>query len=128
MRDSTTNTEHHQQFAFSMQWYYDTLPPPLVAGGARVRGRREAQAGVGGVIDGVEPLEERIPVDEVQALARVAANVGDDEVDVASAAADRGVQRARPDLRVRREAVGRLQNGCQRKDGGEEGQDARRRS
>ena len=46
------------------------------------------------------PLQERIAVDEVEALARVGANVGNNEVVLAGAAANVGVERARPELRV----------------------------
>ena len=81
-----------------------------VAGGLRVLGRRKANTRVGRVEDGVETLEERVPVDEVEALAGVAADIAHDEVDVVGGAADRAIQRARPDLGVRREAVARLRN------------------
>ena len=100
-------------------------------GGGIGEGRgREADLGVGDVVNVVEPFEERVAVDEVEALARVRAEVGRDEVDAVGIAADRSVEledgrvsqrrqdrlRARetgkktygtrPDLRVRRELVG----------------------
>ena len=43
--------------------------------------------------------------DEVEALAAGAAEVAHDQVDLAGVAAERAVQRARPDLRVGRELV-----------------------
>ena len=43
-------------------------------------------------VDRVETLEEGLAIDEVETLARVAAEVTDDEVDVARAAADVGVE------------------------------------
>ena len=64
----------------------------LVAGSIRVLGRREAETRVGRVEDGVEAFEERVAVDKVEALARVAANVVDDEVDVTAGAADLSIQ------------------------------------
>ena len=91
-------TSHHDG------WYIAPRSP-LVAGGVCVGGRREADLRVGGIEDGVESLEERVAVDEVEALAGVAADVADDEVDVVRRAADRAVQRTRPDLGVCREAV-----------------------
>ena len=53
---------------------------------------READAGVSGVVDVVEPLEERVAVDEVEALARVRAEVGGDEVDGVGVATKRSVE------------------------------------
>lgn len=122
---SSAYTEHHPHCAFFVQCH-NHATATLVGGGIRVVGRREADTGVGSVEDRIEPLEERVPVDEVQARARVTANVVDDEVDVISAAANRGVQRARPDLSVRRETVGRLQNRFQHQDASGERQDAPR--
>lgn len=47
--------------------------------------------------DRVEPLEEGLAVDEVEALARVTAEVTDDEVHVAGGAANERVERALQD-------------------------------
>jgi hypothetical protein len=49
----------------------------LVRGRIREFGRSNAKLRIGGVEDGVEPLEERIPVDEVKASARDGANLRD---------------------------------------------------
>ena len=65
-----------------------------VGGGVREGRRREADLGVRDVEDVVEPLQERVAVDEVEALTRVAAKVADDEVHVAGGAADKRVERA----------------------------------
>ena len=100
---------------------------PLVGRRGRELGGGKAEAAVGGVKDGVEALQERLAVDEVEALARVAAEVADDEVYIPRAAADERVEGAlqravsvrlrrtaqgdwathRPDLRVGRERVDR---------------------
>ncbi len=63
-----------------------------VGGGIRERRGRESDTRVGGVVNVVEPLEERVAVDEVEALARVRAEVRRDEVDAAGAAADSAVE------------------------------------
>ena len=62
--------------------------------GSRVRewSRRQAKLIVRGVVHGVEPLEERVAVDEVKALARVRAEVGGDEVDGVGVATNRSVE------------------------------------
>ena len=44
-------------------------------------------------VDRVEPLEESLAINEVETLTRVAAEVTDDEIDVARAAADVGIER-----------------------------------
>lgn len=53
---------------------------------------RESYTTVGRVENGVEALQERLSVDEVEALARGSANRTNDEVDVVSIASDRGVE------------------------------------
>ena len=53
---------------------------------------RESDAGVSRVVDIVEPLEERITVDEVEAFARIRAEIGGDEVDAVRAAANSSVE------------------------------------
>jgi hypothetical protein len=58
------------------------------------------------VEDGVEALKERVPVDKVEALSGGRANVVDDEVNAIRRAANEGVERARPYLRVRGELEG----------------------
>ena len=102
-----------------------TLHPSLVRSRGRERSRREADTAVRAVEDGVEALQERQAVDEVEALARVRAEVGDDQVDAVLVAADgrvelqlwshvstltKGIEeetyRAGPDLGVRSELVG----------------------
>lgn len=72
----------------------------------------KSNAMIGSVIHRVEALEEGIPVDEVQALARVGTNICDNEIYIVRHAADLSVQRARPDLRVGRELVGDLGHGA----------------
>ena len=57
----------------------------------------------------VEPLQEGLPVDKVQALATGLPEITNDEVDLARRAADGGVERSRPDLGVGRELKGGLQ-------------------
>ena len=64
----------------------------LVGRGVRELRSREANLRVGDVVDVVEPLEERVAVDEVEALARVRAEVGGDEVDGVGVATNRSVE------------------------------------
>lgn len=71
-----------------------------VSGGVGEGGGGETDALVGGIEDGVETLEEGVAVDEVETLARVRAEVVDDEVDGAGGATDVGVQRAGEELSV----------------------------
>ena len=79
---------------------YDVVAIPkrlFVVSGSAARGqrrRRGAGSSAGLTEDRVEPLEEGLAVDEVEALARVAAEVADDEVHVARAAADVRVEGA----------------------------------
>ena len=105
-----------------------------VGGGVGEGRGREADLSVGDVVNIVEPLEERVSVDEVETLARVRSEVGCDEVDAVGIAANRSVEledgrvsqrrqdrlraretgeetySTRPDLRVRRELVGSVAN------------------
>ena len=105
----------------------------LVCRGIRELRRREANLRVGDVVDVVEPLEERVAVDKVEALARGRAERVDDEIHAVRVPADRGVERALrgaergcqkesaeggratkthgPDLSVRRELEGDLPEG-----------------
>ena len=64
----------------------------LVGRGIRELRRREANLRVGDVVHVVEPLEERVAVNEVEALARVRAEVGGDEVDGVGIATNRSVE------------------------------------
>ena len=64
----------------------------LIGRGVRELRSREANLRVGDVVDVVEPLEERVAVDEVKALARVRAEVGGDEVDGGGVATNRSVE------------------------------------
>ncbi len=54
--------------------------------------RREPDAVVRNVVYLVEPLEERHAIDEVEALAAVATQVGHDEVDIVWRASERRVE------------------------------------
>ena len=114
---------------------HSTAPSVLVGGRVRVLGGREADLVLRDGVRGVEPLEPRVAVDEVEALAAVRAEVRDDEVDAAGVAAEhaveldrgavnkyqrlahaqatrgRGTYRARPDLSVGGELVGFLSVG-----------------
>ena len=78
----------------SEYYYYlsTALHRLLVCGRVRERSRREAKLVVGGVVHGVEPLEEREAVDEVKTLPRVAAEVRNNEVHAVVVAADGRVQ------------------------------------
>jgi len=58
---------------------------------------------MGGFIHSVEPLKPRLAIDEIQTLARRGPEIADDEIDLASFAVNRSVQRPRPKLRVCRE-------------------------
>ena len=73
--------------------------------------RSEPDLVLAAVVDGVEALEERVAVDEVEALAGRGADVGDDEVDGVVRAADGAVQGTRPDLGVGGELPGVLREG-----------------
>ena len=73
---------------------------PSIRGSIGERSSGEADTSVGSIIHAVEPLKKRQAVDEIQTLARRSPDIGDDEVDAASVATNRGVQRPRPDLRV----------------------------
>ena len=64
----------------------------LVGGGGGLRGGGESDALVGGVEDGVVALEESVPVDEVETLARVAPKVSNDEEDAIWISTNIGVQ------------------------------------
>ena len=66
--------------------------PTLVAGRGRVLSGREADLVLRDVVGGVEPLEPRVAVDEVEALAAVRAEVSDNEVDAVRVAAERAVE------------------------------------
>ena len=66
--------------------------PILVAGRGRVLSGREADLVLRDVVGGVEPLEPRVAVDEVEALAAVRAEVSDNEVDAVRVAAERAVE------------------------------------
>ena len=52
----------------------------------------ETDTGITGVVDVVEPLDERVAVDEIEALARAPTHVGSNEVDAVCVPADRGIQ------------------------------------
>ena len=80
----------------------------LVRRRIRILRLREADAAVGCVVNGVEALQEREAVDEVQPLSALAPHVGGDEVDLVVVAAEEAVQLARPDLRVGGELEGGL--------------------
>ena len=74
--------------------------PDLVGGGICVAGRGETDAGVRGVEDAVEALDERLAVDKVKTLSRRRAEVVHDRVDRAAGAADVSVERPWPNLAV----------------------------
>jgi len=74
--------------------------PPLVRRRIGERGRREAYTLVGRVEDGIEALEERLAVDEVEALASGCTEAVDDEVHVARRAADSRVEGTGPRLGI----------------------------
>ena len=67
-------------------------PSVLVGGRARVPSGGEADLVLRDSVRGVEPLDPRVAVDEVEALAAVRAEVGDDEVDAAGVAAENAVE------------------------------------
>ena len=71
---------------------HSTAPSILVGGRVRVLGGREADLVLRDGVRGVEPLEPRVAVDEVEALAAVRAEVRDDEVDAAGVAAENAVE------------------------------------
>lgn len=78
--------------------------------GKRIREgrRRKADLLVGRVEHRIEPLQEREPVDEIEPLALVVADVPDDQIHIVRCTADVRVDRPRPRLRVRRELEGCL--------------------
>lgn len=79
----------------------------LVARRGREGSIGDADSAVRGVENGVEALEPRLAVDEVEALTARSADVADDEVDAVRVSADRGVERAlERGARVRRYAAG----------------------
>ena len=80
----------------------------LVGRRIRVLRLRKANTAVGGVVHGVEALQEREAVNEVQPLPALAPHVGGDEVDLVVVAAEKAVELARPDLRVGGELEGGL--------------------
>ncbi len=63
-----------------------------VGGGVSERRGGEADTGVGDVVNVIEPLEERVSIDEVEALARIRAEVRRDEIDAVGIAANLSVQ------------------------------------
>ena len=63
-----------------------------VAGGVGEGRSREADLGVGDVVDVVEPLEERHAVDEVESASRVTADVVHDKENVISCTANELIQ------------------------------------
>ena len=68
-----------------------TIIHSVGSGMGEVRGRK-ADVGVGRVIDVVEPLEEGVAIDEVEAFARGRAEVRRHEIDALRVAADQSVQ------------------------------------
>lgn len=60
----------------------------------------ETDTPIGGIENRVEALKESVSVDEVQALAAVGSEVGDDQVNVARCASDGGVERTGPQLGI----------------------------
>ena len=69
-----------------------TAVGPSVSGGMSERRSGEANARVGRVVNVVEPLEERVSVDEIEALARGRAEVRRHEIDAVRIAANRRVE------------------------------------
>ena len=76
---------------------------------SRVLGRSEAHLRILGIVVRVVPLEERVAVDEVEALSRVAADVRHDEVVPVGGPSDLCVARPRPQLSVGNESEVLLQ-------------------
>ena len=82
-----------------------------VDGGICIARRSDANALVRRVKHGVEPLQERIPKDEVQSTSALEAQVADDEIDRVRITVDERVECAGEGLRVRRELEGRVADG-----------------
>lgn len=80
----------------------------LVDGGISVLGFGKTDAGFGGIIYRVEPLEECVAVDEVKPFTTGRANVVNDEIYGAATTTKISVERTRPDLGVWGESVGFL--------------------
>jgi len=65
----------------------------------------ESNSLVGSVKDRVEPLKERVTVDEIEPLATWRSKIGDDEVKVAGRATNKGVKRTGKQLSVGCEGI-----------------------
>ena len=80
----------------------------LVDQGIREWGCGKTDTGIGGIVHGIEALEESEAQNEVETWATVPANVIDNEVDEASSTTNLVIEVTRPDLGVRCESVGIL--------------------
>ena len=76
-----------------------------VGGGVREGRRREADLGVRDVEDVVEPLQERVAVDEVEALARARPEVRSDEIYAVRVATNRNVQLEDRPMRIQQQIL-----------------------
>ena len=80
----------------------------LVGGGIGERGSSKTNTLIGGIVDGIEALEEGHTVDEVETLTGVRTEIADDQVDVASSTTDLGVEGTGPDLSIGGQLKGSL--------------------
>ena len=68
----------------------------------------KTDTGIGGIVHGIEALEESEAQDEVDTCTTGHASVHDNEVDNASSTTNQMIEGTRPDLGVRCESVGIL--------------------
>ena len=80
----------------------------LVGGGIGERGGSKTNTLVGGVVDGIEALEEGHTIDEVETLTRVRAKIVNDEVDAAGSTTNLGIEGTGPDLSIGGQLKGSL--------------------
>ena len=79
-----------------------------IGSGVRVRGSGQSDLLIGGVIDGIEALQECTTVDEIKTSTTGATNIANNQVNTANSATDLCVKRAGPYLGVWSESVRNL--------------------
>ena len=85
-----------------------TIISDSIGSGIRVRGSSQSDLLIGGVIDGIEALQECETIDEVKTLTTGATKIANNQVNIVSRAADFCVKRTGPYLGVWSESVRNL--------------------
>lgn len=82
------------------EYVLPTIVSDSIGSGVRVGGSGQSDLLIGGVIDGVEALQECVTVDEIKTLTTGGTKIANNQVDTASGATDLCVKRAGPQLGV----------------------------